>query len=1338
MTTLSRYSRRPHPTGTLYQSRMPYQIEQLYRSEIISPAGWISNAGWMGNAGASPASTFNTRFNPPGRMQLSYRVGTYTTVLERLIAYLTTHVDPDSGVPVLRLDTGPHENWLVGLLQAWSMVIDVLTFYQERIANEGYLRTAIEQRSVMELTRTIGYELRPGVSAGVYLAFSVRTGRDDIAQRVLIPARAAVQSVPTQGQPVLSLPTALQQPPPVQLPQIFETSASFEARPEWNAITPSLARQFAERTFRPGVTSLRLAGMKTGLRAGDTILITGSDPSYSDQNTPWIFAHLTAVTPNAKKGYTQVTWEQDARSSSDPTPIRAPAVFALRQTAKLYSYTRGGVRYSPLDKADWSPASIGLPNSVVYALVQHPTGSLLAATDQGVFRSQDQGASWQTASTGLMKMKVRALTVTSSGKLYAGTTSGSVLRSVDNGDTWQMLMSKRQSPPGLLAFLPHPPPLPATLPKTTIYALTSYVEHGKTCLAAAVESGVFTSCDEGASWQQSPSDVPGPDTGKRGGAWVFAAPAVGKQPLVGMDTGVFTIDSNPLAHWDPWQRVGIIVLIIALALLLIGAALNFSTLISALAESVNLPLIGYGLPGYAFLWRSSLWLPLLILSLLLLAVLLVGRWLLKRSRISTLPAVPFHALTFQDSTHAFAGNHTGIFRSQDGGKHWTGLQHNPSGSVQVLTGSSTQSIFAGTDAGSIFQSHNGGDAWEDFSSGLHLDGVNGLLAGKDGLFAVGAPDSSDGEDQWSRIQLQQRQIDLDKLYPTIAPGSWLVLSQNGQTQAYKIASVATSPNRDYRKNRDFTSVYVEQGDGLSAFARSATSVFAQSEPLALFGDEPVQGHGIVLSTFVPDLGAGQRIIVSGKRMRLRLVHAPATPPALVSADGLQQTTVSSEETLTVMAAPTTNADGQQRWLLRDRNNFIGSFTAAPQDVSYEPADDQDATVGELVSVQALQQAEQTTLLLDTPLQNVYDRSSVTIYANVVYATHGQTIMNEVLGSASTGKASRRYQLKQKPLTYTSSVAAESDQPDTLTVLVNQIPWRQVDSFHDLTSDERIYIVRHDDQDNTSIIFGNGEQGAHLPSGREHITATYRVGGGAAGNVPANSLTLLRTRPPGIQRVTNPIAASGGVDRESADEARTNAPRHVQTMQRVVSLSDYERFAQIFASISKVQVRALWNGHTRLVYMTVAGEGGQEIAEDSATATALHTAIYAASASPSHPLRIASFEPLYAQLSAALIIAPAYEALTETVLANVQQALTTTFGFDQRELGQSMAAAEVIATIQDVAGVVAVRLESLYLKGQSPALHHTLFAQSGRLDAGTLRPAQLIMLEAQSITLNVDV
>ena len=41
----------------------------------------------------------------------------------------------------------------------------MLTFYQERIANESYLRTATERVSLQEMGKLIGYRLRPGVAA---------------------------------------------------------------------------------------------------------------------------------------------------------------------------------------------------------------------------------------------------------------------------------------------------------------------------------------------------------------------------------------------------------------------------------------------------------------------------------------------------------------------------------------------------------------------------------------------------------------------------------------------------------------------------------------------------------------------------------------------------------------------------------------------------------------------------------------------------------------------------------------------------------------------------------------------------------------------------------------------------------------------------------------------------------------------------------------------------------------------------------------------------------------------------------------------------------------------
>ena len=59
----------------------------------------------------------------------------------------------------------------MALLDSWATVGDVITFYQERIANELFLSTAKERRSVLELARLIGYELKPGLAASVLLAF---------------------------------------------------------------------------------------------------------------------------------------------------------------------------------------------------------------------------------------------------------------------------------------------------------------------------------------------------------------------------------------------------------------------------------------------------------------------------------------------------------------------------------------------------------------------------------------------------------------------------------------------------------------------------------------------------------------------------------------------------------------------------------------------------------------------------------------------------------------------------------------------------------------------------------------------------------------------------------------------------------------------------------------------------------------------------------------------------------------------------------------------------------------------------------------------------------------
>lgn len=165
-------------------------------------------------------------WNRPGLPSLRYRVGTHGSFLATMEARLSSLVLDDVGTtpfprPLDGLRTRDPSDPSIALLDAWASVTDVLTFYQERIANEGYLETATERRSILELARLVGYRLRPGVAASVKLAFTL-----DAGYRTEIPLGTRAQSVPAPGETM----------------QSFETSERFVARTEWNDLGPRLGR----------------------------------------------------------------------------------------------------------------------------------------------------------------------------------------------------------------------------------------------------------------------------------------------------------------------------------------------------------------------------------------------------------------------------------------------------------------------------------------------------------------------------------------------------------------------------------------------------------------------------------------------------------------------------------------------------------------------------------------------------------------------------------------------------------------------------------------------------------------------------------------------------------------------------------------------------------------------------------------------------------------------------------------------------------------------------------------------------------------------------------------
>lgn len=401
-------------------------------------------------------------------------------------------------------------------------------------------------------------------------------------------------------------------------------------------------------------------------------------------------------------------------------------------------------------------------------------------------------------------------------------------------------------------------------------------------------------------------------------------------------------------------------------------------------------------------------------------------------------------------------------------------------------------------------------------------------------------------------------------------------------------------------------------------------------------------------------------------------------------------------------------------------------------LSGERADIPGQIVQEVVTLDKVSDSDDfTTLYFRDRLGYLYLRKTVTLNANVARATHGETV-REVLGSGDGSQTNQRFTLKRRPLTYVSS-ATPSGVQSTLEVRVNDVLWDQIPSLHGLASENKSYQVRVQADGATQVTFGDGQSGARLSSGVENVVATYRAGIGPEGEVEAQTLTLLQTRPLGIRSVTNPRPASGAAPPDGLAEARAKAPLNTLTIDRLVSLADYEHFARTFAGISQAQAVSLWNGQTQVVHLTLAGIGGETVAAESDLYLNLLNAMKAFH-DPLQPVRLNSYQPRHFNISAKVLVEAHYRA--DVVLNAVRAALLQTFSFEQRSFGQPVTASEVIAVMQRVPGVVAVDLDHLNVNG-SEALEAYLPAELATWDAHekTITAAELLMVNPHGITLS---
>ena len=198
----------------------------------------------------------------------------------------------------------------------------------------------------------------------------------------------------------------------------------------------------------------------------------------------------------------------------------------------------------------------------------------------------------------------------------------------------------------------------------------------------------------------------------------------------------------------------------------------------------------------------------------------------------------------------------------------------------------------------------------------------------------------------------------------------------------------------------------------------------------------------------------------------------------------------------------------------------------------------------------------------------------------VAATHADVTYGEILG-LSEGTPGQRFAVNRRPVvaavdpivieisqsdddTGSASVGSPGgeDQPDSQ----GWTTWSEVDDFAASGPTDRHFVF---DAVAGEVAFGpavrylDGSLRQHgcVPTNKATVRLReYRTGGGAAGNLNARTLTVLKSSIPYVASVENRRGATGGRDREDIDNAKRRGPIVLRTRNRAVTSEDYELIA----------------------------------------------------------------------------------------------------------------------------------------------------------------------------------
>lgn len=246
--------------------------------------------------------------NRPGLSAIRYRIGSYNSFREEMIKQIGSYRLKAKETPNLQGWTSrDSDDYGIALMEMWAYLADILTFYQERIANEAYLRTATLPESVRRLAAFLDYKPSPGVAASVLLAFTAEKDKS-----VQIPVKLKVQSVPGEN----------------EKPQKFETIETVNAEFRLNQIKvlpePQPTNPFSgsSAALDPGADAQTVSQ----LAPGDKFVIFSEDGYVEEKEIKSLL--------QAEEGLTRINWEPPMQ----PISLKNPRAFKFLRKLRLFGY----------------------------------------------------------------------------------------------------------------------------------------------------------------------------------------------------------------------------------------------------------------------------------------------------------------------------------------------------------------------------------------------------------------------------------------------------------------------------------------------------------------------------------------------------------------------------------------------------------------------------------------------------------------------------------------------------------------------------------------------------------------------------------------------------------------------------------------------------------------------------------------------------------------------------------------------------------------------------------------------------------------------------------------